>query len=106
MIYRDLRLKSETDVASECIPLQVPSRPCATRQVVDPFGTTVKDSLLSLDISNNSIQHVEGFPLRARIMLSYNSCPLNFSRGVLTEAEREIEFVVVSSSEIRSIGWD
>ncbi len=73
-------------MASKCVPLQVPSRPSATRQV-DEFGTTVKDSLLSLDISSNSIQHVEGLPRRARIMLAYNSCPLNFSHGVLAEAE-------------------
>lgn len=44
------------------------------------------DSLSFLDLSNNSIQHVEGLPLKARVILSLNHRPLNFTPGVLTEA--------------------
>ena len=50
------------------------------------FGSTVKDSLFFLDVSNNSIQQVECLPRRAKIMLSHNNCPLNFSHRVLAQA--------------------
>ena len=51
------------------------------------YGSSTKtDSLLFLDLSNNSIQHVEGLPSKAKIILSLNHRPLDFARGVLTEA--------------------
>ena len=51
-------------------------------------GSPVEDSLISLDLSNNKIQRVDGLSARAKITLSHNGCPLDFSRGVLTEAGR------------------
>eukprot|EP00434_Breviolum_minutum_P001790 symbB.v1.2.001585.t1/scaffold88.1/size340390/20 len=49
-------------------------------------GSDVTNSLLVLDISNNSIQQVETLPPNAKIMLSHNHRALNISTGVLTEA--------------------
>ena len=49
-------------------------------------SSTERDSLLFLDLSNNSIQHVEGLPSKAKIMLSHNHRALNISTGVLTKA--------------------
>ena len=63
--------------------------PCATRSKRFSFFLgfrTETDSLLFLDLSNNSIQHVEGLPSKAKIMLSHNHRALNISTGVLTEA--------------------
>lgn len=51
-------------------------------------GSQVEDSLMSLDVSNNNIQRVDGLSASAKITLSHNGCPLDFSRGVLTEAGR------------------
>ena len=63
------------------------------RRLDDVFGYTVnvKDSLLVLDVSNNSIQQVEGLPRRAKIMLSHNNRPLNFSHGVLAQAGEKFQ---------------
>ena len=62
--------------------------PCATRsrRVSSLYGFSEKtDSLSFLDLSNNSIQDVEGLPSKAKIMLSLNHCPQDFAPGVLTE---------------------
>lgn len=61
------------------------------RRFDDVFGYTVKDSLLVLDVSNNSIQHVECLPRRAKVMLSHNNRPLKFSHGVLAEAGEKFQ---------------
>ena len=65
----------------------------AVHRFDEVLGSTMQDSLLSLDVSNNSIERVECLPSRAKIILSHNKCPLNFSRGVLAKAGREVHLV-------------
>jgi len=68
----------------------------------DAFGSTVKDSLLVLDVSNNSIQHVECLPRRAKIMLSHNNRPLNFSHRVLAQASDNKQELDLRGSRLAS----
>jgi len=66
------------------------------------FESTVTDSLLILDISNNSIQHVESLPRKAKVVFSHNNCPLSFSRGVLSQASDNKQELDLRGSRLAS----